>query len=112
MNIRPTKTVVVTDPREFDGDAYQVASRAIQQACALAGILKSALEPANLMARNAELERLMAIGTQGDDLRAAANGWPDSAQGRQFTQMDEALCEIQARLIRLEKAVAYDPKAR
>ena len=112
MNIRPTKTITVVDPREFDGDAYQVAQRAIQQVCALTGLLIQNMEPTNLMARNAELERLLSAGTSSDELREAATAWPESPQGRQFASMSEALAEVQARLLSLERAVAYDPKAR
>lgn len=112
MNIRPSKTITIVDPREFDGDAYQVATRAIQQLVGFVDLVAQQTEAAALMARNAELERLMAEGIEGDQLRTAANNWPESPQGRLFAKVDDDLTHTLKRLRTLEKAVAYDPKAK
>ncbi len=114
MTTHPTKHVVtVIDPRDFDGDPYQVAERAVAQAKAVARILTDNLDAVNKMARNAELERLLAAGEwDSDELRDKAHGWDESPQGRQFVAINDELSSIIQRLERLEKAVAYNPKSR
>lgn len=110
-SIRPTQTLTITDPREFEGDPYQVAERAIQQTRALALILLDSIVAVDLMARNAELERQLALGTDSEALRRAAAGWPESPQGRKLQKLSEAVREAAEGLQSLEKAAAYNPKA-
>lgn len=90
----------VTDPRTFDGDPYQVAERAVRQCEALTTILMVALESAEMMARNAEMER----GTP-------ATEWDKTPQARQFvlTRMETEMTE--KRLAALARSVGYNPKA-
>lgn len=105
------KPVVITiqDPREFDGDPYQVAQRAIRQLHALVALSAEILEPTDLMARNAELERQLAF---GNELGDAGKEWPESPQGRNLADVREMLGMAEARLTLLEQAVAFNPKAR
>jgi uncharacterized protein (DUF2384 family) len=112
MHIRPTETITITDPREFDGDPYQVAERAIQQTRALVALVIDNIEAVSLMARNAELERQLALGTTADELRSAAHAWPNSPQGRRISRLSEALSDAADGLEGLERAVTYNPKAR
>lgn len=111
MTIRPTQTITIEDARTFEGDAYQVAERAIQQTRALGALFLENLESVDLMARNAELERQLALGASGEDLRAGAATWPESPQGRRLKALSEALSEALEALPSLEKAVAFNPKA-
>ena len=111
MQIRPTQNISITDAREFEGDPYQVAERAIQQTAALTALVLENLESVDLMARNADLERLLALGCSPEELRAAAATWPESPQGRRIRSLQEALQGTADGLPALEKAVAFNPKA-
>lgn len=106
MNVR---NLTIQDPREFDGDPYQVAQRAIQQMSGLVAVTLEVWEPTNLMARNAELERQLAL---GNSLVNPAAEWPESPQGRMLVNVRADLDKAQYRLRALERAVAYNPKAR
>lgn len=96
---------VVTDPRTFDGNAYEVGARGIAQLRALHRLVELSLGPAELMARNAYMERQMALGQEPD-----AAGWPDSPQGRIFTRLRRQTTDAIQALTSLERAVAFDPK--
>lgn len=106
-----TTTFTITDPREFDGDPFQVAQRAIQQSSALAAILTKSVEVAELMARNTELERALQV-DKDRDLTPVAGGWPESPQGRQFRNVIQDIENAKTRLDVLMRAAAYNPKQR
>lgn len=108
-----TRTVTITDPREFDGDPYQVAERAVAQIKGLTLLLIENLDAVDKMARNAELERLLASGSiDTEELRKQALGWPESPQGRKLSIAEERLQAIVNDLTSLERAVAYNPRSR
>lgn len=107
-----TRTITITDPREFDGDPYQVASRAVAQIKGLTLLLAENLDAVDKMARNAELERLLSGGIEAAELREIAAAWPESPQGRKLSTAAERLNDIVTDLTSLEKAVAYNPKSR
>jgi hypothetical protein len=69
------------------------------------------VDAVNLMARNAELERQLAFGVEGEELREAAAAWPESPQGRRLAELMEALDGAENTLKYLEPAVGFDPKA-
>jgi hypothetical protein len=111
--IEDTKTLTVADPRTFDGDPFDVAGRACEQARALAALTAHSIESVEIVARNAQMTRWLAE-TDGED--AKASEWDDSPQGRQFKQITEALQavgedldEVARRLGTLAKAAAYKP---
>lgn len=110
MNFRPT-TITISDPRQFDGDPYQVAERAIQQLQALLEATEAMIDPTNLMLRNAELERQMALGVQGDELREKAQAWPENVQAKRLADLFNTLESQRVRLEYTRKAAKYDPKA-
>lgn len=99
------KTFTITDPRLYDGDPFDVAQRACLQAAALARLLTQSLEGANVMARNAQMEREL----QAEDEPNAA-GWPDTAQGRRFAKLIQLSKEFEQVLALLAKASSYNPK--
>ena len=104
-----TLSFTVQDPREFDGDPYQVAERAIQQ---LRGVLLQAetlIDATTLMVRNADLERTLSL---GNDLGDVAKDWPQSPQGRTLAEVHETLESIQKKLKLLQAAAAWNPKER
>lgn len=108
-----TRTITIVDPREFDGDPYQVAERAVAQIKALILLTAENLDAVDKMARNAELERLLSAGTNdAAELRRLALAWPESPQGRKLSNILERLEESYGELNTLERAVAYNPKAR
>lgn len=99
-------TYTYTDPRDLDGNPYEVAAASVAQAIAAAGLLESALTDSLVMARNSDMERQIAL-TGEADVRA----WnTNSAQGRQFAVALKELAAIQKRLTVLKGAVAYDPR--
>lgn len=107
--VQDDRTITIQDPRNFDGDPYQVAERAIAQ---LGGVIKAAqdiYEPTMLMVRNADLERSLAADVPLDEI---APSWPESPQGRSLSKIADDLGAIQLRLIALHKAAGYNPRAR
>jgi hypothetical protein len=95
----------VTDPRYFDGDPYQVAERALEQCAAVAAILRRCVEQAEIMARNAELER-------AEDMDAAAREWPESLQGKRLAEIKATSERFERQLALLARAASFNPKAR
>lgn len=106
------KRLVIADPRSYDGDPYQVAERAVQQLRGIVLTFQEVLDPTRLMARNAELERLLATKTEQDELREKAHAWDEGPQGRQFQELSDQIAGIDKKLAVLERAVAYNPNAR
>lgn len=103
--IRPTQSFVIADPRTFDGNPYEVAQRAAEQAAALARLLAYATEVARLMARNAQLEReLVATGS------CDAPAYDRSVEGQRFVRVKYAALEAEKNLKVLALAAGFDPK--
>lgn len=99
------KTVVIVDPRTFDGDPFDVADRACQQASGLVQHLRTALEGARLMARNAELERQLQAGVDLDPV-----GWENGPQGERFQRSLDELSDVEHSVNVLRRAAMYNPK--
>lgn len=102
-------TFTAQDPREFDGDPYQVAERAIQQLRGVINVAQGLMPSTVLMVRNADLERTLAL---GGELGDAATDWPESPQGRKLADIQEQLAAMQKTLGLLEKAASFNPRAR
>ena len=97
--------ITLTDPRGFDGNPYEVAARAVAQVEGALLALAPALSAAHLMARNAEMERNIALG-----LPPAGSAYDSGPQGRRFTEAADGLAAVLKTLGALRQAVAYDPK--
>ena len=102
-------TFTIQDPRQFDGDPYQVAERAIQQLRGVVAEAEKLMASTVLMIRNADLERTLALGNTLGDVAAE---WPESPQGRKLAEIEKELAGIQARLTLLQAAAAWNPKSR
>lgn len=102
-------TITVLDPRRFDGDPYQVAERAIQQLRGVIDLAEKLVEPTTLMVRNADLHRTLDL---GNPLTSVAADWPESPQGRKLAQVNKELADALKALETLQRAAAYNPKAR
>lgn len=100
-----TQTFTVVDPRTFDGDPYEVAARACQQAEAIARFAAKAAEWASIMARNAELSRQEESGGTID-----ASTWEDSIHSRKFVTAHHDLKRIERDLGTLATAAGFNPK--
>lgn len=100
------RNFTVADPRTFDGDPFEVADRAVRQTIALVQLALEAGEGANVMARNAEMERECQRGEDPD----SALTWLDSPQGRQFNSVLGDLATVVTRLGILRKAAAFNPR--
>lgn len=98
-------TITYTDPRYFEGDPFEVADKAVAQAVAAAELSQRALADAEVMARNAELERQLYASGECD-----ADTWPVGPQGRQYDALSKLLGELQSRLGLLRRAAAFNPR--
>jgi hypothetical protein len=96
---------VVTDPRTFDGTAYEVAARACKQAEAVARILSQCVETSMIMGRNADMSRREEA--TGDP---QAKEWEDSVYGRKFARLHQQSKQIERELSTLGAAISFDPK--
>lgn len=101
---QPTE-VTFTDPRTFDGDPYDVAERAVAQCAGILDLYGRALDVAMLMARNAHMERNLAL-----QRPPAGAGYLDTVEGKLFLRLSKAIDEARKTLSTLEKAVAFNPK--
>lgn len=97
--------IVFVDARNFDGDPYEVAGQAVAMADGILQVGERAIEVANLMARNAEMERNMALGQP-----PAGDEWPNTPQGKLWTGVEQRVEELRKRLRTLKAAAEYDPK--
>lgn len=98
-------THTYTDPRYLDGDPFEVAAKAVRQATDAAALLQRALADANVMARNAEMERQL---YRGEEPNAA--DWPESPQGIRLAEAERAAVQVRAQLQVLERAVGFNPR--
>lgn len=99
--------ITITDPRQHDGNPFEVAEYAIAQCEGILDAYTKALEAAFLMARNADMERNIALG-----MPPAGSGYATSPQGRRFEQLRKATEDATETLRVLKKAAAYDPSRR
>lgn len=107
MTQNETRTFTVADPRQFDGDPFEVAERACAQAQAVARVLAACIQSAEIMARNAEMSRNLA--ETRDDARATE--WDSSTQAQKFRAQAEAAEEAERVLGQLSRAAGFNPKA-
>lgn len=98
-------TYTYTDPRNFPGDPFEVASAALAQAAAAAKLLQKALDDANVMARNAEMERQLYRGEEPD-----AFAWESSALGRKLAALGDETAAIQRGLVPIQRAAGFNPR--
>lgn len=100
------KQFTIVDPRQLDGNPYEVAAKSVEQAQGMAKLYLSTLHGAALMARNAELERqLYATG----ECNPAA--FTDGPHGRRFADMIAHAEKHIKTLAILTTAAGYNPKA-
>src|SRR4051812_40886027 len=99
------KHFVVTDPRDFDANPYEVAEKAIGQLEGLMLLTKQAAPPAELMARNAEMTRRIDLGGEPEGDR-----WVETPQGRQWRALNDELDALLKRLGVMKAASGYDPR--
>ena len=101
--MQDTRTFTVANPKDFDGNPFEVAERAVAQLEGLASILAEALPPAELMARNAEMTRRLDAGEEPEGDR-----WAETPQGGYWRAVREELDRIQYRLRVLKRSAGYD----
>lgn len=99
------KHFTVIDARLMDGNPFEVVDRAVAQVVGLLEITSQAVEDAELMARNAELERQC---QRGEELDAV--GWPVSPQGRRWATVANVLSQIAESTAVLRRAASFDPR--
>jgi hypothetical protein len=99
------KTFTVADPATFDGDPFEVAQRAMEQARAVAGIFRFALEGALPMLRSAEMERQIYATGEAD-----AEAFDTHAQARMIGAMVQDCAEVERMCGLLAKAAGFNPR--
>jgi hypothetical protein len=95
----------VADPRDFDGNPFEVAERAVAQIEGLLTIIDELVPASESMARNAEMTGRIDLGQppDGDD-------WPTRPQGRQWKLLRDELEALRRRTKTLKLAAGFDPK--
>lgn len=101
----PTQTFVVADPKNMDGNPYDVAERALRQSAAVASILEETLTAARTMTRNAEMERQLSLTGE-----CSAADFEDSAIARRLDKVRENTASAIRDLELLAQAAGFDPK--
>jgi hypothetical protein len=99
------KSFTIADPRDFDGNPFEVAERGVSQLQALMLLAEQSLPAAELMARNAEMTRRMDLGGEPE-----GDKWVETPQGRQWAALKEDLKAVQKRLKVMKAAASYDPR--
>lgn len=100
-----SQTFTVADPATFDGDPFEVAERALRQSAAVAGVLRSTLDGARNMARNAEMERQLFATGECD-----AASFEGTAQARRIDEIAELVELSQRSLQNIARAAGYNPR--
>jgi hypothetical protein len=101
----PVKQFAVADPRDFEGDPFEVAERALLQAAGLAELLRSTLDSTRLMFLNADLERQLMATSE-----CVVAEFENSLHARKFDAVAASVEEDLATLRQLAKAAAFNPK--
>lgn len=97
--------ITIADPRTFDGNPYEVAERALGQLEAAVALLGQAVHATRLMARNADMERNLALGNP-----PAGSEYNSGPQGRMFDRIEDDLASAHKSLGVLKTAASFDPK--
>lgn len=103
---RTPENFTVIDPRQLDGNPYEVAILSLTQAAGLLGLYRRALDDAFVMARNSEMERQMSFGAEKPDSLA----FTDGPQGRRIQRLQSEAKEAHRDLEILATAAGFDPK--
>jgi hypothetical protein len=99
------KHFTLIDPRELDGDPFDAAEKACQQAAGLAKLLQQALDGAVLMARNAEFERQLQ-----SQKKVNVEAWDNGPSAKLFSTLKNSVAEVESKTTMLSKASGYNPK--
>jgi hypothetical protein len=89
----------------MDGNPYEVAGRGVAQLRGILRLAQLSMPAVELMARNAEMERQMALDQEPD-----VTDWDTSPVGRKFAYARTALSEVADALEIVERAVSFDPR--
>lgn len=101
------QTFTVADPKEFDGDPFEVAERACAQAAAIAKILEASVKAAESMALNAQMTRNL----QETPANARAEEWPESVYAKRLQEALKAAAGIEKVMTQVGRAAGFNPKA-
>lgn len=97
--------IVFVDARNFDGNPFEVAGQSVAMADGILQVAERAVEVADLMARNAYMERNLALRKP-----PAGDKWTETAEGRMWLTSVAELQQLRRRLVTLRKAAEFDPK--
>lgn len=101
----PPRSFVLVDSRTLDGDCFEVAGKAAAQIESLLKLTQACVEPARILARNAQLERELMRGDDPD-----AFGWAESTEGKKWSELETALAAAVRQAGLLGQVAAFNPK--
>lgn len=99
-----TRKYVIADPRNFEGNPYEAAAKAMAQIEALIEQIQNLLPTTRIIVRNAELERQMISGEPNP------TAWERGPQGRKLDYLASELSAAQAAAHSLKAAAGFDPR--
>ena len=99
-------TFTITDPRYFEGTPYEVAERSCYQAAAIASHLQKAAVDAEIMARNAFMERNLSKGEP-----AGAEDWDSTPEAKRHQSLQKGSEQVVKAYSTLALAAGFNPKA-
>lgn len=102
-----TKSYTYTNPAYFDGTPYEAAERAVRQAGMFAGVALKALEAADVLVRNAEMQRAV---VNDENATQVALDWPSKGLGARITQLKGALGLAIKGLASAAEYAGFDPQ--
>lgn len=105
MTDKSTTTFTYTDPRLFDGNPYEVAEKATNQALSALRLAGRAMADAKVLVRNSYLQRQIDTSEDG----GISTPFDKSGEGRAWESLLANRRDIERRLPNLAKAAGYDP---
>lgn len=100
-----TTTFDYLDPRELDGDPFQVASAACQQAENALSLAEKSVDDAYIMARGAHMERQLQSGEEPDGV-----GFADDPLGARIISIRDLIEQMGNAVKNVAVAASYNPR--
>lgn len=98
-------TFEYTDPRQLDGDPFQVASAAGGQALTALEVSAKGVDDLYVMSRGAHMERQLQRGEEPDGV-----GFATEPLGKRITSAQELLAGLIVTIRGLTRAASYNPR--
>lgn len=103
--MRDDTTIVYRNPRNLDGDPYQVAEATFAQAGRVLDLLDEAMKDCFWAARNTEMERELAAGLEPDGAE-----FTKTPLGQKITTISKVAAGLSPILAGAGRAATYNPR--